>query len=421
MHNLFSIVVLSLLALGCSPAVVTVSTDDCETDVCPGDADIIGVPPDLIEINQDTQPDTTGDDSTTSTADDTGTDTAVESDTAVDEVEPEPETEEEPEPDVCTPNCAGRCAGAADDCGGQCNVNDCPAACCGTTCCSVGQVCDQNQSCCQPRQCAVECGQSDDGCGHGLDCGGCNNGQVCVNGVCTTPPADCSGIRNHPSFELCEEGQNTCAGVFTNGEGCAAFCAAANMQCTARYGGEPGCQLELHNPLTCHESNGHMSDWCECSGGGVVDPNCEVDPGNPPQQREKHYSRATFQPRSSWVLECRDYAYTAQYDEHEACDSQYRSGSGRGTATFTFNVNRGRYSVYIEGRHTTNRNSAGALVIVNSNGQSHRAVINQRDDGGMVFDLHGTYCLDGAVEVIMDSTVSSASDSIRSVRLTPAN
>ena len=35
--------------------------------------------------------------------------------------------------------------------------------------------------------------------------------------------------------------------------------------------------------------------------------------------------QAGFEPRTSWVLDCRDYAYTAQFDEHEACDSQYSS------------------------------------------------------------------------------------------------
>ena len=77
--------------------------------------------------------------------------------------------------------------------------------------------------------------------------------------------------------------------------------------------------------------------------------------------------------------------------------------------------------MHIEGRHTANRNSEGALVIVSSAGHSYRAFINQRDDSNaLVFDLHGVYCLDGAVEVVMDSTVSGLSDSIRSVRLTPS-
>ena len=53
------------------------------------------------------------------------------------------------------------------------------------------------------------------------------------------------------------------------------------MVCTARFGGEPGCQKEPQNTLTCGESNGHTSDWCECGpsesppiggGGGKVVP-----------------------------------------------------------------------------------------------------------------------------------------------------
>jgi hypothetical protein len=205
--------------------------------------------------------------------------------------------------------------------------------------------------------------------------------------------------------------------VYTNGAGCIAYCAAAGLVCVARFGGEPNCQKEA-TVIPCNENNTHMSDWCEC-GRGDINPDCEVDPGNPPAQAEQSYTSGAYNPRSSWVLQCRDYAYTAQFAEHEACDSEYVSGSGRGTATFNFNVNRGTYDVYIEGRHTTNRNPAGALVIVTSRGQSYSVYINQRDDGGLVMDLHGRYCLEGLVEVVMDSSVSSQSDSVRRVRLVP--
>jgi hypothetical protein len=275
---------------------------------------------------------------------------------------------------------------------------------------------------CTPQTCqgyGYNCGDWDDGCEGTLHCGGCDDGETCQQGTCQAEPVDCSGIDAHPGFELCESSPDHCAGVFTNSSNCVAFCQAAGLVCTARLGGEPNCQKEDIN-IGCGANNNHVSDWCEC-GRGQINPDCTIDPGNPPVQQEKHYNLAAFDPRSSWVLECRDYAYTAQYAEHEECDSQYVSGSGRGIATFTFNAPRGMYDVYIEGRHTINRNPAGALVIVTSNGQSHSTYIMQRDDGGLEWDFHGNYCLDGAVQVVMDSSMSGASDSIRSVRLTPAN
>ncbi len=76
---------------------------------------------------------------------------------------------------------------------------------------------------------------------------------------------DCALISAaNPAWEVCETGPDTCAGVFTDGAGCAAYCAPAGLACTARYGGEPGCIKEPQNVLDCHEDNGHQSDWCEC-------------------------------------------------------------------------------------------------------------------------------------------------------------
>jgi len=80
------------------------------------------------------------------------------------------------------------------------------------------------------------------------------------------PAGRCDGIRAVPAYEVCEETATTCAGVFTDGSGCAAYCAAADMTCTARYGGEPNCQKEPQNPIDCGANNGHQSDWCECEG-----------------------------------------------------------------------------------------------------------------------------------------------------------
>jgi hypothetical protein len=75
----------------------------------------------------------------------------------------------------------------------------------------------------------------------------------------------CAAIASTPGFEVCEATDSTCAGVFTNGAGCTAYCAAAGMVCAARFGGEPGCSKEPENPLSCDDNNGHQSDWCECT------------------------------------------------------------------------------------------------------------------------------------------------------------
>jgi hypothetical protein len=264
------------------------------------------------------------------------------------------------------------------------------------------------------------CGEWNDSCGAAIVCGTCDTaGETCRDGACVSATVDCSGIEANPSFELCESGDDFCAGVFMGGEGCTAFCAAAGLMCSERTGGEPGCMQESQNVLACGENNGHLSDWCTCRGSTPPNSSCESSASNPPVRMEKHYSQATFQNRSAWVLDCRDYAYTAQFEEHEACDSQYTAGSGRGSVTFAFTVPRGEYDVFVEGRHTTNRNPAGAVVTVTSEASTYTTQIQQRDDQGIVEDLHGRYCLAGSVQVVMDSTVSSESDSVRRIVLVP--
>ena len=231
-------------------------------------------------------------------------------------------------------------------------------------------------------------------------------------------PIDCSGIAADPNYELCESDATHCAGVYTGGSGCIAYCAAAGLVCSARYGGEPGCQKEPASVLNCFDSNDHDSDWCECEasgGGGGGD--CEIDPGNLPVVMELGKDAANYTERNNWVLGCYPYAYTAGSTEHQACDNQYfPDGSRTGTATFSFTgVPSGSYDVYIYSRHTENRNPAGALFYVDG----HANVIMQNDDADYVWDLHGTYCLEGAVDVILDSSVNSGSDSVQTVRLTP--
>ncbi|MBI5549849.1 MAG: hypothetical protein HY901_38675 [Deltaproteobacteria bacterium] len=103
----------------------------------------------------------------------------------------------------------------------------------------------------------------DAGGGPGLDAGG-------------TPPVNCQLISAaNPAWEVCLTGAQFCAGVFTDGAGCAAFCAPVGLACTARFGGSPGCQKEPQNVRSCGETTWE-SDWCEC---GVAGPGDQPDAG----------------------------------------------------------------------------------------------------------------------------------------------
>lgn len=280
---------------------------------------------------------------------------------------------------------------------------------------------------CAPTTCValgLACGPASDGCGGPLACGDCDGGAACVAGRCERADVDCSGIAARAGYELCDSGPDFCAGVFTDGSGCRAFCAAAGLACRASHGGEPGCMGPEPSVLDCDADSGHLSDWCECARGGDPPPptECPTDAARPARRASMGYRAASYAPRSSWVLDCRDYAYTARFAEHEACDAAYRAGSGRGTASFVFTgVGPGRYDVFVAGRHTSNRNPAGMRVVVTSGGRSAVATIDQRDDSGETLeDLHGRHCLDGRVEVLVDSSVSAESDSVASVTLVPA-
>jgi len=226
---------------------------------------------------------------------------------------------------------------------------------------------------------------------------------------------DCSPIAADPGFELCEESDAACSGVFTDGSSCDEFCGAADLVCAGRYGGDVGCQLEADTPIGCGANNGHQSDWCDCALPADLG-DCATSPGQP--DRELGMSDAIYSERHNWVVNCREYAYTASGDEHEACDADYHpDGSREGTASFVFSgVPRGTYDVYVGGRHTENRNPSGALFVVDG----HPVVVDQTEPtGDLVWDLHGTWCLEGDVDVVLDSTANSGSDSVFGARLVP--
>jgi hypothetical protein len=102
--------------------------------------------------------------------------------------------------------------------------------------------------------------------------------------VIQDPPApvvDCSLISSaNGAWEVCVKEDHLCAGVYTDGAGCQAYCTAAGLVCVARYGGEPGCQKEPEYAIDCDEQNTHKSDWCECglTAGSKPPPPTNPDP-----------------------------------------------------------------------------------------------------------------------------------------------
>ena len=93
-----------------------------------------------------------------------------------------------------------------------------------------------------------------------------------------TPPKNpCAGISAHAKYELCNWTATTCSGVYTNGDGCKKYCAAAGMTCTGRWHGDPGCKKEA-TKIACNASNTHKSNWCDCKG------TVKVDSGTPPKK-----------------------------------------------------------------------------------------------------------------------------------------
>ena len=160
-----------------------------------------------------------------------------------------------------------------------------------------------------------------------------------------------------------------------------------------------------------------------CGGGTSTPADAGTTTGPRPVERTIGYRAARYTNRHNWVHRCSaNYAYTARGSDHitEDCDGAYRpDGTLRGTATFTFNdVIAGEYDVVVRSRHSANRNTMGALFIVNG----ERRRINQRDDlGGLNLweDTWGRRSLSGTVTVVLDATANGGSDSVSAVTLRP--
>jgi hypothetical protein len=138
------------------------------------------------------------------------------------------------------------CGPAADGCGGILDCGSCnnPGESCGgggvpSQCGkSIGTIADGGGNLCTPIDCAtqgIHCGPAGDGCGHMLDCGGCNNpGESCggggAAGVCGKPP--CTPITS------CSQVGANCGPI---GDGCGGKldCGGCNSPAICGGGGVP--------------------------------------------------------------------------------------------------------------------------------------------------------------------------------------
>lgn len=159
----------------------------------------------------------------------------------------------------------------------------------------------------------------------------------------------------------------------------------------------------------------------------TIDVMAKVDDCPPPPESMgeeviQNYHQATYTKRHNWVDDCNfngGYAFTAGSDEHidKDCEGLYKPDKSRtGKAIFTFNdLEAATYQIGIRSRHTVNRNPKGALIVVDGEGKR----IKQNDDKDFVEDIWGAKALSGTIEVVVDSSMENASDSVIAVRLTP--
>jgi hypothetical protein len=147
---------------------------------------------------------------------------------------------------------------------------------------------------------------------------------------------------------------------------------------------------------------------------------CPEAPMGPPKSVQIGYADAVYSKQHNWVLRCdydEGYAFTAKGDQATLdCSKQYApDGTRRGTATFTFvDLPAADYKISIKSRHSANRNPLGALFVVAGEGKRVMQLT-----GDMVVDVWGTKALAGTVDVVLDSDMEGASDSVTWVRLDP--
>jgi hypothetical protein len=191
----------------------------------------------------------------------------------------------------CTPvSCSAlgfQCGYGANGCGGV--TAECGVCAAGSSCISNHCVIVDAGSSCVPKSCtelAIQCGQTDNGCGTLLSCATCPTGETCVFNQCVSPdggactPLTCA---NFPAT-TCGEQSDGCGGHTADCNPCAApaTCGGGGVPNQCGYPDAGGCV-----PLTCASfpaaTCGPQADGCggvtafcnpctspaTCGGGGV--------------------------------------------------------------------------------------------------------------------------------------------------------
>lgn len=89
----------------------------------------------------------------------------------------------------------------------------------------------------------------------------------CNGGACPDCSAIASAAGHVGQWLVCsafDPVAQQCEGLFLDGAGCVAFCAAAGLKCKEKYGAGDTCQSKEALELTCGVDSGHQTDWCVC-------------------------------------------------------------------------------------------------------------------------------------------------------------
>jgi hypothetical protein len=190
-------------------------------------------------------------------------------------------------PGVCAPDPAsctaltcqtaggGRyCGRIGDGCGGVLECGDCTTA--GQTCGGGGtaNVCSVPAGSCTAVTCTPAggkyCGMIGDGCGRGLDCGGCPSGQTCggaVSGLCGVPPGSCTPLTCNPAGgRYCGTIGDGCGGTLTCGS-----CPAGQLCGVTSPSGVCAPDPSSCTPITCQTSSGQYCGVIGNGCGGTLD------------------------------------------------------------------------------------------------------------------------------------------------------
>ncbi len=239
-------------------------------------------------------------------------------------------------------------------------------------------------------------------------------------------PVDCAPLGARDGWSVCEAEAERCFGVFTDGAGCAAYCAAAGLVCGAVYEDiEGACAPDLDRPpLPCDPGSGHESDYCAC----VRPDDAPPPPPDPPPARPWEdlgpavgYGRAATGGRGGavcWVDSLAD-----------GGDGTLRACATRGEPTWVrFRVSGDiNLSSKIQVASDTTIDGRGQAIRIRRHGLELRGVRNVilhnlRFDDGAGDDVDALSIIDGARDVWVDHvTFADFSDGLLDITRAATN